>query len=111
MNLPRIPNHYAVRRYVKIDKGIWRDHDIVSDVNTSNHTGVDPDGNTIPNPGAACAFSSHDITDGAALMQVDVIPDDDVRANGDVIRMSKVYSTANLRGGADLNSDISFRKI
>ncbi len=92
MNHGGISNHNGMIRNIGIDKCVRRDHYIVADMYIAYDGCIDADVNIITECWRTLSFSAVFCTDCAAFIQIAVVADYNVGADGDIVRMTEIQT-------------------
>lgn len=96
LDLTGVPKHDAVRWNIAVNISIWRDQYVVSDCYAPDDGCIDPNPYIISDGRNALARAAIFLTDGNALMDIDILSDPGRRVNRNAVRVPEIQPTADV---------------
>ena len=96
LDLTGIPKHDAVRWNIAVYISIWCDQHVVADYYITDDGCVDPDPYVVSDGRNALARAAIFLTDGNALMDIDILSDPGRRVNGNAVRVPEIQPAADV---------------
>lgn len=95
MDNSRISNHHRMIRYIRIHIAVWRNQNIIPNMNVANHGCVDANKHVTSDMGRTDITTIYP-SDGAAFVKIYVIAKHNIRSNSYIVWVTKIQTSANL---------------